>query len=1046
MKMRQEKAISSLSYYFSSSPALSILLHLVFCLLCLILPSFTALSTIIPLSNETDRISLLDFKHQISYDPHGVLLNSWNDSVHHCNWAGVSCGHGHRRVVALELPGKGLVGTISPHIGNLTFLRGFDLSANEIHGGIPSEIGRLFRLRYLNLSINALTGELAAVNLSSCLQLRQVNFYQNGLHGKLPVKLVYLPELLLLNLGNNQLTGEIPPAFGNFSSLRVLALLYNHLEGSIPDEIAQIWGLKALSLAVNNLSGNLPSAFFNKTSITYFSVTANSLQGTIPSHIGDTMPNLKDFFFGANKFHGTIPVSFPNASKLQNLELSQNYFVGKVPGNLGMLKDLQRLNLELNLLGGNDPLTDLAFIASLSNCSNLNAFSIQTNRFEGKLPDTIANLSSKLSLLFLGWNKLSGTIPVGIKNLVGLTGLSFRENLLSGVIPGEIGELQKLQKLYLGVNQFSGKIPPSLFNLTSLSSLYMDNNNLDGNIPSSVGNFWNLNELVLSSNRLTGTIPQQVFELPSLSKYLDLSSNSFTGFLSPAVGKLKTLNVFDVPGNKLWGKIPETIGDCLSLEYLDLHANLFEGKIPPSLVSLKNIKYLDLSNNKLTGEIPREFQKLPLLQYLNLSFNDLEGEVPKDGVFAVATNVSLLGNKNLCGGIPELKLPPCPVKKPKHRKHLKLLMIVLFTCVSVALVLASFLLLHWKKDKKKQSSKLSNVEKLSKIAYNDLHRATGGFSETNLIGSGSFGSVYKGRFEQGGKQTYAVKVLDLLKDGASKSFLAECKALRNIRHRNLVPILTCCSSCDFAGNEFKALVYEFMENGDLDTWLHNHSTNARTNVLSVLQRLNIAIDVSSALHYLHDDCEPTVIHCDIKPSNILLDKDLVAHIGDFGISRLYSQIIENSSGEQTFSIGLKGSIGYVPPEYGMGAHASTLGDVYSFGILLLEMFTAKRPVDDLFNDGCCSLYDYVETTLPKQAIEIVDPLLLACLESQHGTKPDEELSSQGNLVGIEESKMHSFFFSIFKIGLTCASRSPMDRMYMHDVTRELHKIKKTFFV
>ncbi|XP_031121589.1 putative receptor-like protein kinase At3g47110 [Ipomoea triloba] len=1041
-KMKQEKSIL-LSCYFSSPPALRTLLHLLFCLSCLILPTFTV--STIPLSNETDRIALLDFKHHISYDPHGVLVNSWNDSVHHCDWPGVRCGRRHRRVVALELPGKGLVGTISPHIGNLTFLGGFDLSANGIHGGIPSEIGRLFRLRYLNLSINALTGELAAVNLSSCLQLRVVNFYQNGLHGKLPVNLVYLQELLLLNLGDNQLTGEIPPAFGNFSSFRVLALLYNHLEGSIPHEIAKVWGLKALSLAANNLSGSLPSAFFNKTSITYFSVTANSLQGTIPSDIGDTMPNLKDFFFGANKFHGTIPVSFPNASKLQNLELSQNHFVGKVPGNLGMLKDLQRLNLELNLLGGNDPLTDLDFIASLSNCSNLNVFSIHRNRFEGKLPDTIANLSSNLSLLFLGWNKLSGPIPVGIKNLVGLTGLHFGGNFLSGVIPGEIGELQKLQKLYLGTNQFSGKIPPSLFNLTSLFSLYMDNNNLDGNIPSSVGNFWNLNELVLSSNRLTGTIPQQVFDLPSLSKYLDLSSNSFTGLLSPAIGKLKTLNVLDVPGNKLSGKIPEAIGDCLSLEYLDLHANLFQGKIPPSLVSLKNIKYLDLSNNKLNGEIPRDLQKLPLLQYLNLSFNDLEGEVPTSGIFAKANNVSLVGNKKLCGGVPELKLPPCLVKKRKHRKHIKL-MVLIFTCVGVALVFASFLSLHLRKDKREKSTKLCKVEKLSMITYCDLHQAIGGFSDINLIGTGSFGSVFKGRFEQGEEQLVAIKVFDLLKNGASRSFFTECNVLKNIRHRNLVPILTSCSSCDASGNEFKALVYEFMENGDLDTWLHPHSCDGGTRFLSVVQRLNIAIDVASALHYLHDDCESTVIHCDLKPSNILLDKNLVAHVGDFGISRLYSQIVENSSREQTFSIGLKGSIGYVPPEYGMGAHASTLGDVYSFGILLLEMFTAKRPVDDLFNDGCSCLYDYVEIALSKQVMEIVDPLLLACLESQHGTKPDEEVSSQGNLVGMEENKMHNFFISIFKIGLTCASRSPMDRMYMNDVTRELHKIKRTFCV
>ena len=193
-----------------------------------------------------------------------------------------------------------------------------------------------------------------------------------------------------------------------------------------------------------------------------------------------------------------------------------------------------------------------------------------------------------------------------------------------------------------------------------------------------------------------------------------------------------------------------------------------------------------------------------------------------------------------------------------------------------------------------------------------FYQATSRFSPSNLIGYGSFGTVYKGALGQE-ERLVAIKVLNLQHKRASKSFMAECNALRNIRHRNLVKILTCCSSMDYSGNQFKALVFEFMTNGGLDIWLHPKRDNEnQSSNLSLLQRLNIAVDVAYAIDYLHNHSAQPIIHCDLKPSNILLDNDMVAHVSDFGLARLLPTT-DDSSQQQSSTIGIKGSIGYAAP-------------------------------------------------------------------------------------------------------------------------------------
>ncbi|XP_059654684.1 probable LRR receptor-like serine/threonine-protein kinase At3g47570 [Cornus florida] len=279
-----------------------------------------------------------------------------------------------------------------------------------------------------------------------------------------------------------------------------------------------------------------------------------------------------------------------------------------------------------------------------------------------------------------------------------------------------------------------------------------------------------------------------------------------------------------------------------------------------------------------------------------------------------------------------------------------------------------------------------------------LLRATNGFSPASLIGEETYGSVYKGSLNCDDQTVVAVKVLNQQEEGAKKCFMAECKALSNIRHRNIVKLITACTSMDYKGNEFSALVYEFMPNGNLESWLHPHPSDQHpSKSLNLVQRLNVAIDVASALDYLHNHYKTPIVHCDLKPSNILLDDDLCAHISDFGLARFLFASTGNSYRGQKSSIGINGTVGYVASEYGSGGEVSTKGDVYNYGIILLEMFPGKRPTNGMFLDDF-SLQNYTKMALLARVKETVDPLLVPGQEDESNR---DEKSGRGDIGALE---------------------------------------------
>ncbi|XP_009783784.1 probable LRR receptor-like serine/threonine-protein kinase At3g47570 [Nicotiana sylvestris] len=585
--------------------------------------------------------------------------------------------------------------------------------------------------------------------------------------------------------------------------------------------------------------------------------------------------------------------------------------------------------------------------------------------------------------------------------------MSLFNNELIGYIPKTIERMLKLQEIYLHKNKIGGTIPDVICNLQNLGELYLSGNQITGSVPPCLGTITSLRKLNLAYNRLNSRLPASLGSLRDIIEF-NVSSNLLSGQIPLEIGNLKAATLIELSRNNFSGNIPSSIGGLDRLTYLFLEHNKLDGPIPDSLGKMLALEFLDLSFNNLSGQIPKSLEALVYIKYLNISFNKLSGEIPTGGPFANITSQSFLSNNALCGDS-RFNVKPCPPKYTKKSRR-KRVLIGLYTLLGIGSLLAlvvGYAVLRRRKIKKNvDQADVSLVKEHERISYYELEQATEGFSESNLLGNGSFSKVYKGILKDG--TFFAAKVFDVQLEGAFKSFDTECEMLRNLRHRNLTKVITSCSNLDF-----KALVLEYMPNGTLEKWLYSHNL-----FLDMMHRLDIMIDVASAMDYLHNGYSTPVVHCDLKPSNVLLDQEMVGHVSDFGIAKLLD------AGEDFVQTRTIATLGYIAPEYGQDGIVSTSCDVYSFGILMMETFTRMRPSDDIFT-GELSIRSWVSDSFPGGIHKVVDANLV---------HPGDEQT---------DAKMQCLL-SIMELALRCTVTIPDARISMEEALSTLTKIRLQF--
>ncbi|CAN6342486.1 unnamed protein product [Urochloa humidicola] len=802
---------------------------------------------------------------------------------------------------------------------------------------------------------------------------------------------------------------------GRVTSLNLFGL---SIRGTLGDDIGNLTELTVLDLSSNRgLGGPLPAAVGKLVKLEYLALIGCSFSGPVPSELGN-LSQLTFFALNSNKFTGSIPPSLGKLSKVTWFDLADNQLTGPLPNS----KD-----------NGN----------GLDQLLNAEHFHLNQNMLEGSVPEYLFNSGMQLKHILFDRNNFTGPIPASIGLIKSLEVLRLNNNGFIDQVPS-FNNLTKLHVLMLSNNKLSGPIP-DLSSMISLENVDFSNNTFTpSSVPSWFANLTNIMTLTMQSVGLSGQLPQKIFSFPRL-QHLILSDNQLNGTLDMGNNINEGLDLVDIQNNKITSV---TVYDSFRGQFLNLAGNplcndsLISDAIPcagqqtdaprhplafdaqcanpfietivfraPSFGDVS--KYLpDLHHNlssKLSSCTPNRLGLVPYSNddaYLNVDIKACPVNQKKFNYSQVLNcfNLTLQTYK------PPEMFGPYFVKARHYPFHDKASRAVLIGIVTGSLLLVVGLTLvgFYAVRQKKRAQKLVSINdpfaswgsmgedigeapKLKSAKFftlEELKLCTNDFREINAIGAGGYGRVYRGKLVDG--QLVAIK---RSKEGSMQGgleFKTEIELLSRVHHKNLVGLIGFC----FEKGE-KMLVYEFISNGTLSEALYG----MKGIQLDWSRRLKIALDSARGLAYLHDHANPPIIHRDVKSTNILLDEKMTAKVADFGLSLLVSD-----SEEGQLCTNVKGTLGYLDPEYYMTQQLTAKSDVYSFGVVLLELIVAKPPIHDnkyivrevkmaldMEDRKHCGLKDVMDPALEKMGVILGFPrflkLALQCVEEVGTSRP-----------------------------------------------------------